>query len=146
MGCFWQIVVQKAKPKITSYKVLRKAFIRKVSTANYLKAAWLLRKSCCWLAHKHLEHIWIFLTWITFKNKQHYFYWSIWFSITPSNSIFLISYCFLHKVTCCATIPQVPRNSQVRKALRKLSMNLSRLHLHECMIYIARSAWMESYS
>lgn len=38
---------------MTSYKVLREVFIRNMSTANYPKVAWLVRKSCCGLPCKH---------------------------------------------------------------------------------------------
>lgn len=112
MGCFWWTVVQKAKPKMTSYKVLRETFIRNITTANYLKVAWLFRKSCCWLVANTRKNIWIFPIWITFKKRMTYFSskYTI-FSVTFLLILYIfMSYCFRYNTACYVTCPQVPKN------------------------------------
>lgn len=147
MGCFWWIVVQKAKPKMTSYKVVREVFIRNMSTAKYLKVAWLFRKSCCWLACKHWENICICSTWIIKKKKKewHTFHLSIlFFYHFPSNSLY--SLCHIAVDTMWHAIQHALRFPRTVSENHLESSKWIRLHFNGCTIYTYRSAWTQSYS
>lgn len=118
MGCFSWTVVQKAKPKMTSYKVLREIFIRNMSTANYLKVPCLFRKSYCWLPCKHWENIWIFPYLNYLKKMNDIFFYKVYYFFChfPSNCL----YFYVTSLSTCdmlCNIPQFPQNCEVRPAL-----------------------------